>query len=121
METTLEGQGTIPAPAAAPAPPSKLKVFIVKTIVLTLFGFALGFAQSRASSTYDPKHVAGFWHGFMHGAIMPAALPGLVFGQELSIYAVNNLGRPYNIGFILGLNTCGTLFFGMSFWQPKKK
>ena len=39
---------------------------------------------------------------------MPAALPGLVGGNDLPIYAPNNLGRPYKIGYIVGLNTCGT-------------
>jgi hypothetical protein len=57
----------------------------------------------------------------MHGALMPAALPTLVFGKDLPIYAHNNVGRGYNIGFILGLNTCGTLFFGLAFWHPKNR
>ena len=48
---------------------------------------------------------------------MPAALPGLLLGQNLPIYAPNNSGRAYNIGYIFGINTCGTLFFGISFWQ----
>ena len=43
----------------------------------------------------------------MEGALMPAALPGLLMGHDLPIYAVNNTGRGYRIGYILGLNTCG--------------
>ena len=55
----------------------------------------------------------------MEGALMPAALPGLVGGKDLPIYAPNNLGRPYKIGYILGLNTCGTIYFGIAFWQTQ--
>jgi len=52
---------------------------------------------------------------------MPAALPGLVGGKDLPIYAPNNEGRAYKIGYILGLNTCGTMFFGVAFWQPRRR
>jgi type IV pilus assembly protein PilA len=27
----------------------------------------------------------------------------------------------YNIGFAVGVNCCGTLFFGISFWRPRKR
>jgi hypothetical protein len=50
---------------------------------------------------------------------LTAALPGLVLGQPLLIYATNNSGNPYNIGFILGINACGTVFLGVAFWQRR--
>jgi hypothetical protein len=94
----------------------------IKITALTLFSVALGFGYDRAAPrTYGPERVAGFFTGMMHGALMPAALPTLVFGKDLPIYAQNNVGRGYNIGFILGLNTCGTLFFGLAFWHPKNR
>ena len=94
----------------------------IKIAALTLFSVALGFGYDRAAPrTYGPERVAGFFTGMMHGALMPAALPTLVFGKDLPIYAQNNVGRGYNIGFILGLNTCGTLFFGLAFWHPKNR
>ena len=52
---------------------------------------------------------------------MPAALPGLLMGNDLPIYAPNNSGRAYKIGYILGLNSCGTCFFGIAFWQPRRQ
>lgn len=98
------------------------KVIIIKIIALTALSLALGFTQDWASSRcYQPDHVAGFPMGLLEGAIMPAALPGLVMGRDLPIYAPNNLGRPYKIGYILGLNTCGTLFFGIAFFQPRRR
>ena len=114
----------IPAPnqnaASTSAPKWGYKV--IKIIALTLFSLALGFGYDRAAPrTYAPERVAGFFTGMMHGALMPAALPTLVFGKDLPIYAQNNVGRGYNIGFILGLNTCGTLFFGIAFWHPRRR
>jgi hypothetical protein len=107
---------------AAPAHPSKAKVITIKIIALTVLTLALGFLQAWASSRcYKPDHVAGFRMGLLEGALMPAALPGLVTGHDLPIYAPNNSGPPYKIGYILGLNTCGTLFFGIAFWQPRRR
>jgi len=83
---------------------------------------ALGFVQGWASSRcYKPDDVAGFHMGLLHGILMPAALPGLLLGQDLPIYASINSGRPYNIGYIFGINTCGTVFFGVAFWQPRRR
>jgi hypothetical protein len=59
--------------------------------------------------------------GLLEGAVMPAALPVLMAGRDAPIYAPNNVGRGYKIGFILGLNTSGTIFFGAAFWQPRRK
>ena len=113
-----------PAPNqdATVAPSSKWRQQAIKIAALTLFSLALGFGYDRAAPrTYAPERVAGFFTGMMHGALMPAALPTLVFGKDLPIYAPSNVGRGYNIGFILGLNTCGTLFFGLAFWHPKNR
>jgi hypothetical protein len=100
----------------------KTKVLIARIILLTAISLGLGFTHAWASTRYyQPDYVAGFGTGMMEGALMPAALPGLVGGKDLPIYAPNNLGRPYKIGYILGLNTCGTIFFGVAFWQPRRK
>jgi len=94
----------------------------IKIAALVLMSLALGFGYDRAApGTYTREREAGFFTGMMHGALMPAALPTLVFGKDFPIYARNNVGRGYNIGFILGLNACGTLFFGIGFWNPKSR
>lgn len=87
-----------------------------------MISLALIFGQSWASTRcYRPDYVAGFYTGLLEGALMPAALPGLLAGKDVPIYAPNNEGRGYKIGFILGLNGCGTLFFGVAFWQPRRR
>ena len=101
---------------------STAKVIIIKIIVLTAISVGLGFTYEWASSRYyRADYVAGIPAGFLEGAVMPAALPGLLMGHDTPIYAPNNLGRPYNIGFILGLNISGTIFFGVAFWQPRRR
>jgi hypothetical protein len=112
----------VQAQVSTPAGPSQAKVIVIKIIALTAISLGLVFAQGWASPRYyQPDYVAGFPAGLLEGALMPAALPGLVGGHDLPIYAPNNLGRPYKIGYILGLNTCGTLFFGVAFWQPRRR
>ena len=101
---------------------SRGKVLVIKIIALTVISLALISAQSWATPRYyRGDRIAGFYTGLLEGALMPAALPGLMGGRDLPIFAPNNNGRGYKIGFILGLNTCGTLFFGVAFWQPRRK
>ncbi len=109
-----------PDQTATPASPPKVKPGVVKIVGLVVLSLLLGFGYNReASRSYGPERVAGFGLGMLHGALMPAALPTLMMGKDVPIYARNNVGRGYNIGFILGLNLCGTVFFGFAFWQPK--
>lgn len=58
---------------------------------------------------------AGFRRGLLHGAAMPLAWPGLLAGQDIRIYADRNTGRTYKLGYTLGVNACGALFFGWSY------
>lgn len=58
---------------------------------------------------------AGFGQGMLHGAVMPCAMPLLLLGQDIAIYAPNNLGRPYKLGYTMGVNACGVVFFGILF------
>ena len=54
----------------------------------------------------------GFTAGIAHGALMPCGFPMLLAGQDLPIYAERNSGRTYKLGYTLGVNLCGALFFG---------
>lgn len=109
-------------PTTTTAPLSKAKVIAIKVIALTAISLALGFTYNFASTRYyQPDYVAGFNIGLVEGAVMPAALPVLMAGRDVPIFAPNNAGRGYKIGFILGLNTSGTFFFGVAFWQPRRR
>ena len=110
------------AVAQVPAEPhySLLKFILNKSVAMTVLTLALALLQGWAAPRfYKPERTAGFRMGILQGALMPAALPGLLLGHDLPIYAPNNSGRGYNIGYILGINACGTLFFGVAFWHPR--
>ena len=99
-----------------------LKEVAVKIAILVLLGVLLGLGHGWAASRlYGPERVAGFHLGVLQGTLMPAALPSLLMGKDLPIYAPNNIGRGYKIGFLLGINFCGTVFFGVAFWRPRNR
>lgn len=60
---------------------------------------------------------AGFLRGVVHGALMPCALPSLLVGKNVPIYAAENTGRTYNLGYTVGVNGCGAIFFGALFFR----
>lgn len=93
----------------------KAAVFIVVT---ALFGWFFGWASPWA---FPKNQTFGFGYGMLHGALMPLALPSLVIGQDVEIFAADNSGRLYKIGYICGINLCGIAFFGPLFWRPAKK
>jgi len=108
--------------AETPACLSQKQVLVIKIIALTVISLTLCFTYDWVSTRYyRPDYVAGFRTGLVEGALMPAALPGLMGGKDLPIFAPNNVGRGYKIGYILGLNTCGTFFYGVAFWQPRRR
>ncbi len=83
---------------------------LVAATVIISWGFA--WAQSRS---YQADTTAGFWLGMAHGAVMPAALPCLLAGKDVPIFAANNTGRSYKVGYLFGINCCGLVFFGLGF------
>ena len=89
---------------------------VTLVIVTVLFGWIYGWASPWA---YPKNRTAGFGYGMLHGALMPVALPSLVIGRDVPIYAADNSGRFYKIGYICGINLCGLAFFGPIFWRPK--
>jgi len=93
----------------------KLASLVVAGLV---FGLAYDWAAPRF---YKPDSTAAFWHGTLHGALMPVALPSLLLGKDVPIYAPNNTGRGYKLGYIAGINLCGLVFFGLAFRQPRRR
>jgi hypothetical protein len=106
--------------------PSGKKTFLVrklisKAVILVVVGTAFGWIYAWASPHLFPREVeAGFARGMAHGALMPMALPSLVIGKQVEIYAANNSGRAYKLGYIVGINVCGLVFFGSAFWRPAR-
>ena len=108
------------------APPSKRHILIKRllrkavtlAIVTVIFGWLYGWASP---GRFQKNKTSGFGYGMLHGALMPLALPSLVIGQDVEIYAADNSGRLYKIGYICGIDVCGLAFFGPLFWRPKTR
>jgi hypothetical protein len=79
-------------------------------VISTIFNFAFDFSKRAAGP-------AGFGRGVLHGALMPAAMPNLLVGRNVTIYEPDNTGRTYKLGYTVGVNGCGIIFFGIFFWR----
>jgi len=74
--------------------------------------------MSHTLGVMEQEHgPAGFFQGLLQGALMPCALPNLLVGNNVAIYAQNNTGLTYKLGYTVGVNTCGAVFFGLLFWR----
>ncbi len=51
----------------------------------------------------ETEHTYGFWAGAWHGTISPLAFIGELFSDDIAIYAINNNGRWYDFGYVIGL------------------
>ena len=102
------------------APPSGRARKILLRILSVLFtAFIIGCVVGVISTASNRPEAgpAGFRRGILHGALMPGALPNLIVGNDVVIYAPNNTGRTYKLGYTLGVNGCGAVFFGFFFWR----
>ena len=90
--------------------------WIAAAIRFAILGVVCGMLYGWATQRFYPTdRPAGFGHGMIHGALMPMALPSLVMGKNVVIYAPNNTGRTYKLGYTVGINICGVIFFGFGF------
>lgn len=101
----------------ATRPPVWRRVMLRVVTVLCAM-FCMGVLLHRISAALDRgHHPAGFLQGMLQGALMPAAWPNLIVGNDVTIYAQNNTGLGYKLGYTVGVNVCGAVFFGMFFWR----
>jgi hypothetical protein len=79
--------------------------------LLLIFVVALtGCAQNETVDQCLTGHTYGFFGGLWHGFIAPFDFIGMLFNDEITMYAQNNNGGLYAFGFLLGSGGWG--FFG---------
>lgn len=100
---------------------AKVRFYGRKAVGFILMALLLGILADFAATRNNEEHPAGLAWGMAHGALMPTTLPALIMGKDVTIYAPHNRGRVYKIGYALGVNVCGLMFFGALFWNPKEK
>jgi hypothetical protein len=72
--------------------------------------FLTGCANNEAVEQCLTGHQYGFFGGLWHGFIAPFDFIGMLFNKEITMYAQNNNGGLYALGFLLGSGGWG--FFG---------
>lgn len=105
------------------APTLMQRVWLVlkRVVFLIVLAFSIGWTLNRIEAAFERQNKrAGFARGVIQGALMPMALPNLVVGQDVAIYAANNTGRTYKLGYTMGVNGCGLIFFGIFFWRLRR-
>jgi hypothetical protein len=68
---------------------------------------------------YGEIPLYGFWGGLWHGLISAFSLIGSAFNSDIAIYATNNRGFWYDLGFVLGC--CFTYGGGVTMSRMSRK
>jgi len=77
---------------------------------LLIVVFLSGCAKNEVIDQCLSGHEYGFFGGLWHGFIAPFDFIGMLFNDEIAMYAPNNNGGLYALGFLLGSGGWG--FFG---------
>jgi hypothetical protein len=86
-----------------------IRYFIIPALLL-LMVFLPGCAQSEPVDQCLTGHTYGFFGGLWHGFIAPFDFIGMLFNNKITMYAQNNNGGLYALGFLIGGGGWG--FFG---------
>jgi hypothetical protein len=86
--------------------PDKSLLIILLTIIILLSGCANNEVVEQCLTGHQYGFFGGLWHGF----IAPFDFIGMLFNKNITMYAQNNNGGLYALGFLLGSGGWG--FFG---------
>lgn len=84
----------------------KLLVFTTLSLLIFILASCAGVEPVQACLTGKQY---GFLYGFVHGFITPISFIVSLFDDNVAIYAVNNKGGWYDLGFLLGSGGWGFL------------
>jgi hypothetical protein len=124
----LAGQNMVPVyrtmidvQTNSPPPVSQRRKILRRILSFLMAAVCVGIVIRHASVVMSRSTApAGFVRGMLQGALMPGALPNLVVGNDVTIYAPNNTGLTYKLGYTFGVNACGAIFFGFFFWRVSR-
>jgi hypothetical protein len=81
-------------------------IFFILVLLIVLSGCAKSETVDQCLTGHTYGFIGGLWHGF----IAPFDFIGMLFNKEITMYAQNNNGGLYALGFLLGSGGWG--FFG---------
>jgi hypothetical protein len=106
-------------PTATPA--SRVLRLLIRAVVIVCMATLIGGTLNHFARSMEHRGApAGFAQGMLQGAMMPCAMPNLLLGRDVTIYALNNTGVSYKLGYTVGVNACGALFFGIFFYRIRR-
>ena len=109
------------AAEVSPTTPNRRTRFLLRLLWFLLLATCIGWSLNQAGRLLNRSGKrAGFGLGVVQGALMPLALPNLAVGNDVTIYSENNTGRTYKLGYTIGVNGCGLIFFGIFFWRMSR-
>ncbi|MFZ5376045.1 MAG: hypothetical protein ACOZAN_00040 [Patescibacteria group bacterium] len=83
------------------------KTFLLPILFLAVIAIALSSptAASAWLQTYETLQGSyGFFSGIWHGILAPFAVIAQIFDNKIILYAANNSGFGYNLGFLIGIS-----------------
>ncbi len=83
---------------------------ILITVLLLSVIILSGCANNESVKGCLTGHTYGFFGGLWHGFIAPFDFIGMLFNEKITMYAQNNNGGLYALGFLIGGGGWG--FFG---------
>lgn len=84
-----------------------LKTYSLLIICLLLTSCADVSPHTNDCITSNPY---GFWSGVWHGIIVPFSIFGRILSDDIAVYALNNNGSWYDVGFVFGVGGLGHWF-----------
>lgn len=87
-----------------------IKRIVIPVLLLMAVAMLTGCADNEVVDQCLTGHKYGFFGGLWHGFIAPFDFIGMLFSNEITMYAQNNNGGLYALGFLLGSGGWG--FFG---------
>jgi hypothetical protein len=88
---------------------SQQRSFLLLLLILTVVLFS-GCADNESVEQCLTGHKYGFFGGLWHGFIAPFDFIAMLFDNDVTMYAQNNNGGLYALGFLMGSGGWG--FFG---------
>lgn len=88
----------------------KIKKGLLLLLLIALVMTISGCATNESVNACLSGHTYGFFGGLWHGFIAPFDFIGMLFNNKITMYAQNNNGGLYALGFLLGSGGWG--FFG---------
>jgi hypothetical protein len=90
--------------------PMKINKLLMPAVVIAAFFILAGCAHNEVVDECLKGHRYGFFGGLWHGFIAPFDFIGMLFNKEITMFAQNNNGGLYALGFLIGSGGWG--FFG---------